>query len=261
MEQKSEEKFACIYRTPSYDQLAIIKSLLDANKITYFIENEQFASLAGVSDGAVSFGIMIKASYLEIFIQIIRNKIFMTTLAAWIIAQTLKVTIGVIRERKFDFRWFVGTGGMPYSHAAGASCLATSIGFEHGFNSVHFALAASFAIVVMFDAQGVRRATGKQARILNKLMDRSKLWTVPNFILEFFQKQSYNKVEFSLRDKNISKELGIKTSDLVVRMISCFKPQKALKDFIKLAYLVNQTLPDTKFFLVDDGILRKKKKT
>jgi len=107
----------------------------------------------------------------EIFLQIIKNKIFVTTLAAWLIAQTIKVTIGVIRQRRFDFRWFVGTGGMPSSHAAGATCLATSIGFEYGFNSVSFALAASFAIVVMFDAQGVRHATGKQARILNKILE------------------------------------------------------------------------------------------
>jgi len=107
----------------------------------------------------------------EVLRQIIANKIFITMLSAWVIAQAVKVTIGVIRQRRFDFRWFVGTGGMPSSHAAGASCLATAIGLEYGFNGVYFALAASFAIVVMFDAQGVRRASGKQARILNKVMD------------------------------------------------------------------------------------------
>jgi len=107
----------------------------------------------------------------DIFYQIVKNKIFMTTLSAWVIAQTIKVTIGVIRQKKFDFRWFVGTGGMPSSHASGASCLATAVGLEYGFGSVYFALAAAFAIVVMFDAQGVRRATGKQARILNKIMN------------------------------------------------------------------------------------------
>jgi hypothetical protein len=95
----------------------------------------------------------------------------MTTLSAWAIAQTIKVTLGIIRKKRFDFRWFVGTGGMPSSHAAGASCLATAIGFRYGFDSVYFALAASFALVVMFDAQGVRRATGRQAYILNKIMD------------------------------------------------------------------------------------------
>jgi acid phosphatase family membrane protein YuiD len=107
----------------------------------------------------------------EIITQMIKNKIFMTTLSAWVIAQIIKVTIGVIKEKRFDFRWFVGTGGMPSSHAAGASCLSAAIGLEYGFNSVYFALAASFAIVVMFDAQGVRRASGRQARILNKIME------------------------------------------------------------------------------------------
>jgi len=107
----------------------------------------------------------------EIFLQISQNKIFIITLLTWIIAQTIKVIIGVIREKKFDFRWFVGTGGMPSSHAAGASCLATSIGLNYGFDGAYFALAAAFAIVVMFDAQGVRRASGKQAHILNKVME------------------------------------------------------------------------------------------
>jgi acid phosphatase family membrane protein YuiD len=107
----------------------------------------------------------------EIFNGIIKNKVFIITLLAWVIAQMIKVIIGVIRQRKFDFRWLVGTGGMPSSHAAGAACLATSLGLEYGFNSAYFALAASFAIVVMFDAQGVRRSTGKQARILNKVME------------------------------------------------------------------------------------------
>lgn len=107
----------------------------------------------------------------DIFIQLSRNKIFMTTLSAWIVAQSIKVIIGVIRQKKFDFRWLIGTGGMPSSHAAGASCLAAAIGLEYGFDGVYFALAASFAIVVMFDAQGVRRAAGRQARILNKITE------------------------------------------------------------------------------------------
>ncbi len=107
----------------------------------------------------------------DIFLEISKNKILLTTLSAWLIAQTIKVVIGVIRQKRFDFRWFVGTGGMPSSHTAGASCLATAIGLEYGFDSVLFALAAAFALVVMFDAQGVRRASGRQARILNKITD------------------------------------------------------------------------------------------
>jgi hypothetical protein len=95
----------------------------------------------------------------------------MTTLSAWLIAQAIKVITGAIIQRKFDFRWIIGTGGMPSSHVAGASCLSAAMGFEYGFNSPYFALAAAFAIVVMFDAQGVRRAAGRQARILNKITE------------------------------------------------------------------------------------------
>lgn len=105
------------------------------------------------------------------FDQIFKNQILITTLLAWVSAQLIKVTIGVIKNRRFDFRWILGSGGMPSSHAAGAAALAWSIGLQTGWSSVYFALAVSFAIVVMFDAQGVRRATGKQAQILNKITD------------------------------------------------------------------------------------------
>jgi len=107
----------------------------------------------------------------HILLEVSQNKILMTTISAWFIAQTIKLLIGSVTQKKFDFRWLIGSGGMPSSHAAGAACLATAIGIEQGFNSAYFALACSFAIVVMFDAQGVRRSTGKQARILNKIMD------------------------------------------------------------------------------------------
>jgi len=88
-----------------------------------------------------------------------------------LIAQTLKVLIGVVRERRFNFRWFVGTGGMPSSHAAAVSSLATSVGLRMGLSSPVFALALLFAIVVLFDAQGVRRSSGQQAEVLNRILD------------------------------------------------------------------------------------------
>lgn len=99
------------------------------------------------------------------------NKILMITIVTWAIAQGLKVFFGIIREKRFNFKWFIGTGGMPSSHAAGATALATSTGMQVGFDSVFFALAAVFALVTMFDAQGVRRAAGQQAVILNQVLD------------------------------------------------------------------------------------------
>lgn len=99
------------------------------------------------------------------------NRIVGVTLLAWFIAQMLKVILGVFREKRFNFLWFVGTGGMPSSHAAGVTSLATSVGCVSGFDSPIFAVTAVVALIIMFDAQGVRRASGKQAEVLNKMMD------------------------------------------------------------------------------------------
>jgi uncharacterized protein len=99
------------------------------------------------------------------------NYIFWTAAAAWLIAQTLKVALGVFREKRFNFKWFVGSGGMPSSHAASVSSLATSVGVTYGFDSALFAITVTFTLIVLFDAQGVRLATGRQARILNNMLE------------------------------------------------------------------------------------------
>ena len=107
----------------------------------------------------------------DLWHDVLHNHILLITLTVWVLAQATKVLVGVFQEKRFNFRWFIGTGGMPSSHAAGASALATAVGLDQGFGSVLFAIAASFAMVTMFDAQGVRRSTGQQAWILNKMMD------------------------------------------------------------------------------------------
>ena len=99
------------------------------------------------------------------------NKTFFAGFWSWFIAQAIKVALGVMRERRFNFRWFVGSGGMPSSHAALASGLTTAIGLNHGFDSGIFAMAFAFAVVTMFDAQGVRRQSGRQAAALNRILD------------------------------------------------------------------------------------------
>ena len=96
---------------------------------------------------------------------------FVTVIFAWLSAQTIKVIIGVISERRFNFKWFVGSGGMPSSHAATVSALAASMGFRYGFDSSFFAFAFFFAFIIMFDAQGVRRQSGRQAEVLNKITE------------------------------------------------------------------------------------------
>ncbi|MFA6321191.1 MAG: divergent PAP2 family protein [Candidatus Omnitrophota bacterium] len=105
------------------------------------------------------------------FVEFSKNYIFWTSAASWFIAQSIKVALGVLREKRFDFRWFAESGGMPSSHTAGVSALATSIGVAYGFDSAIFAITLAFTLIVMFDAQGVRLATGRQAEILNKMLD------------------------------------------------------------------------------------------
>lgn len=90
---------------------------------------------------------------------------------AWLLAQTLKVIGGVLREKRINFRWFVMSGGMPSSHSAAVSSLSTAMGLYYGFDSMIFCMAVVFSLIIMFDAAGVRRAVGRQASILNKIVD------------------------------------------------------------------------------------------
>lgn len=86
-------------------------------------------------------------------------------------AQVIKFFIFTIKSRKVNFKIFTTTGGMPSSHSAGVMGLATSVGIIENFDSIAFAIAIGFALITMYDAAGVRRAAGKTAACLNKMMD------------------------------------------------------------------------------------------
>jgi acid phosphatase family membrane protein YuiD len=90
---------------------------------------------------------------------------------AWVIAQVAKVVSSSIRKRQLDLRVLADPGGMPSSHAAIVMGLTSSIGRVEGLASVTFAIALIFSLVVMYDAQGVRRAAGRQAAVLNRLLE------------------------------------------------------------------------------------------
>jgi uncharacterized protein len=102
---------------------------------------------------------------------IIHNQILMVALLACITAQGLKLAIDLIRTRKLNITYLLSTGGMPSAHSALVGALATSVGLTKGWSSAEFAIACLFAIIVMYDAAGVRQAAGKQAKILNQLID------------------------------------------------------------------------------------------
>ena len=88
-----------------------------------------------------------------------------------LIAQTIKFSLHLIFDKKIDFRLFTTTGGMPSAHSAFVVGLATSVGLIRGFSSIEFAIAFVNALVVMYDAAGVRRAAGRQAACLNRILD------------------------------------------------------------------------------------------
>ena len=87
-----------------------------------------------------------------------------------ILAQLIKCFWHLISRRRLDLRLFTTTGGMPSSHSAGVMGLSTTVGLIRGFESIEFAIALGYAFIVMYDAAGVRRAAGKQAACLNKII-------------------------------------------------------------------------------------------
>lgn len=113
-----------------------------------------------------------------VFASILNNRPFWAAIIAWAIAQGFKTIRPIVTQRKFDATRLVGTGGMPSSHSSLVMALTVSIGKYYGFDSALFAISLIFSCVVMYDAAGIRRAAGKQAEILNYLIEHHKL---PNF--------------------------------------------------------------------------------
>lgn len=102
---------------------------------------------------------------------IIQNKFIYIPVLLWLIIQTEKVIVDLIKNKRFNFKRVFGAGGMPSSHSAIVTSLAVLIGKEYGFDSGIFAISLIFAFIVMYDAAGVRRAAGKQAALLNKIIE------------------------------------------------------------------------------------------
>ena len=108
----------------------------------------------------------------------IQNKYIYIPFLLWFGIQTFKVIYDLVTTHKFNFKRIMGAGGMPSSHSAVVVGLATLIGKYQGVGSPIFAVSIVLAFVVMYDAAGVRRAAGKQAKLLNKLIETPGLTTV-----------------------------------------------------------------------------------
>ena len=99
------------------------------------------------------------------------NQYIIVPMFIWLGIQVFKVLWDLIKEKKLNFKRILGAGGMPSSHSAVVCSIATLIGRNEGFDSAIFGLAVIMALVVMYDAAGVRRAAGKQAKLLNKIVN------------------------------------------------------------------------------------------
>lgn len=101
---------------------------------------------------------------------VLNNHVLFVILLGWFVAQAIKIPIYRIVEHEWNLKRFFGSGGMPSSHSSMVTAGAVSIGFLHGFDSAIFALAVAFAMIVMYDAAGVRRETGTQAAVINQIL-------------------------------------------------------------------------------------------
>lgn len=107
--------------------------------------------------------------------EILTNKVLVVPLCAWVAVQLLKGFIELLKERRFDLGFFITSGGMPSSHSAMVSALATAVLLTAGPDSAAFAVSVILAMVVMYDAAGVRWAVSQQASILNRIVRELRL--------------------------------------------------------------------------------------
>lgn len=105
------------------------------------------------------------------FAGLLRNPFFLTATTSWLVAQVLKTIIHSIINRKFDYHRLFGDGGMPSGHSATVTSLGMLVSLVYGTDSLQFAICAILAIIVCHDAMGVRLETGKQAMVLNELIE------------------------------------------------------------------------------------------
>ncbi len=115
---------------------------------------------------------------MDVFKQIITNKCLIIPFCVWFAIQIFKFLTDLVVNKKINLKRLMGAGGMPSSHSAVVCALSACVGKQYGFDSGIFAISIVMAFVVMYDAAGVRRAAGKQASILNKIIETPGMTTL-----------------------------------------------------------------------------------
>lgn len=144
--------------------------------------------------------------------ELLFNFPLIAALIAIFFAQFVKVPIHYIALRKLDWSLLTSTGGMPSSHSAAVTALATGVGIESGLDSPSFAIAAIFAVITMFDATGVRRQAGEQAAVLNQL--------VIDFNTFVEEAKNWQKKEEKHKQHRLKELLGHKPIEVFFGMIT-----------------------------------------
>ena len=124
---------------------------------------------------------------------LIHNYVLMAAAISWLAAQIVKTFIDLLINKEFNPERLVGSGGMPSCHSATVCALSVASALEYGLGSGIFAVSAIFAIVVMYDARGVRRETATQAVIINQIM-------------AYFNSEHPEKIEFNT--ENLKELIG-----------------------------------------------------
>ena len=119
---------------------------------------------------------------------LITNWVLIIALCAWMLAQLVKLLVALVQGKGLDLSFFVSSGGMPSAHSAMVCALATAVGMKDGFGSAYFAITVILALVVTYDAAGVRQSVGQQSVVLNRI------------ILELKRKEPMIKIEADLRE-------------------------------------------------------------
>jgi uncharacterized protein len=120
-------------------------------------------------------------------LDLLHNQILVLAIVTWVIVQIIKTVIVLVQEKRLDWNYMIASGGMPSAHTATVCSLATSIAMIEGMRSVYFSIAVILAVIVMYDAAGVRQSVGQHSRILNRIIKEISFKTTPDERKEDFR--------------------------------------------------------------------------
>ncbi len=110
---------------------------------------------------------------------LIHNQVLIIAACTWVLTQAIKVVVILVQEKRLDWNYMISSGGMPSAHTATVCSLATSIAMTQGMGSTFFSIAVVLAVIVMYDAAGVRQSVGQHSAFLNRLLKEISLKSTP----------------------------------------------------------------------------------